>query len=64
MAYNGQAYPAVIPAAGGKLIEEHFSRVATKDEGFSIATVVLRCLISESLQAAIKQRGAIILMCR
>jgi len=37
MAYILQDDPVVIPAAGGKLIEEHFGRVATQQEGISIA---------------------------
>ena len=37
MAYSVQNNPSIIPSHGGKLIEEHFGRVATKDEGISIA---------------------------
>ena len=37
MAYILQNNPLIIPAAGSKLIEEHFGSVATKDEGISIA---------------------------
>jgi mannose-6-phosphate isomerase-like protein (cupin superfamily) len=37
MPYILQSNPTIIPAAGGKLIEEHFGRVATKHEGISVA---------------------------
>jgi len=37
MAHIVQDNPVIIPAAGGKLIEEHFGRVATNHEEISIA---------------------------
>ncbi len=37
MPYILQNNPTIIPAAGGKSIEEHFGRVATSHEGISIA---------------------------
>lgn len=40
MAYLLQNNPAIVPADGGKLIEEHFGRLATQTERLSIARMV------------------------
>ncbi|WP_207534077.1 cupin domain-containing protein [Desertivirga arenae] len=37
MAHVVQNNPLIIPAAGGKLIEEHFGRISSQEEGISIA---------------------------
>lgn len=40
MAYFKQDQPVQVPVPGGKIIEEHAGRLATKDEGISIAHMV------------------------
>ena len=40
MAYTVQNNPVIIPADGGKHIEEHFGRVATQHQNISIARMV------------------------
>jgi mannose-6-phosphate isomerase-like protein (cupin superfamily) len=51
MAHIVQDNPMIIPAAGGKLIEEHFGRVATQHEGISIARMEAPPGWSEPYQA-------------
>ena len=40
MPYHKQDHPVQVPVPGGKLIEEHFGRVVSADEGISIAHMV------------------------
>lgn len=40
MTHKKQSAPSVIPVPGGKLIEEHFGKVATDDDAVSIAHMV------------------------
>ena len=48
--YVLQKQPFVVPTTDGKLIEEHFGRVSTHGEGFSIAHMVAPPQWSEPFQ--------------
>jgi hypothetical protein len=45
-----QNNPFIVPTTDGKLIEEHFGRVATKNENISIARMVAPAGWSEPAQ--------------
>lgn len=40
MTYKKQSSPSLIPVPGGKLIEEHFGKVATEEDQVSVARMV------------------------
>lgn len=50
MNYHHQTAPFVVPTTDGKLIEEHFGRVATGHEGISIAHMIAPANWSEPHQ--------------
>lgn len=50
MNYHYQTAPFVVPTTDGKLIEEHFGRVATGHEGISIAHMIAPANWSEPHQ--------------
>jgi mannose-6-phosphate isomerase-like protein (cupin superfamily) len=50
MSYIHQTKPFVVPTTDGKLIEEHFGRVATQQENISIARMIAPSSWSEPHQ--------------
>lgn len=50
MPYIKQNHPFIVPTTDGKLIEEHFGRVANGETGFSVAHMVAPAGWSEPFQ--------------